>query len=248
LCPCYATPMMRRFGERLAAALVIGGFLSSVAACERKASGLTEWTPADHDHQTESKGRRANAAAVQQQKQNPHAPPSQRNQVIDVTWAKQCATCHGKRGKGDGPSAPMVKARDLTSAEFQANTSDEQMKKVIREGKDKMPAFNLPESVIDGLIAQVRTFGKKPQVINASALQFRSPPTEPASDDAEEPEDAPEPAPSAPAPAAPANHGAGGGTAPPSPTQAPPTQAPPTQPAPTQATPGAGAPSAPPAP
>jgi mono/diheme cytochrome c family protein len=161
-----STPMKRRFGERFAAVLVLGAFISTLAACERDASGLVEWTPADHDHQAETKGRRLSPAAMQQTQQRKagrHAPPSQRNQVIDVTWTKQCATCHGRKGKGDGPSSTMVKARDLTNPEFQATLSDEQMKKVIREGKDKMPAFNLPDSIIDGLIEHVRNFAKKPR-------------------------------------------------------------------------------------
>jgi cytochrome c553 len=236
-----STPMMRRFAERFMAAVVLCASFSALAGCERDASGLTEWTPADHDHQTEPKGRRQNGAVVQQQKANPHAAPSQRNQVIDVTWAKQCATCHGRRGKGDGPSSTMVKARDLTNAEFQASMSDEQLKKVIREGKDKMPAFNLPDSVLDGLVEQVRSFAKKPQTVNASALQLRTPPEQ--NSDGEEADDEAPPAaaaaPSAPAPAAPtpanqspANHGAAD-KSPPSPTPAPPTRA----------TPGAAPPS-----
>jgi mono/diheme cytochrome c family protein len=159
--PAMSTAMMRRFGGRLMSAMVLGVSFS-LAGCERDASGLTEWTPADHDHQTEPKTRgRNNLAAVNQRKVNPRAAPSQRNQVIDVTWAKQCATCHGRRGKGDGPSSTMVKARDLTTPEFQANVSDEQLKKVIREGKDKMPAFNLPDSIIDGLVEHVRGFARK---------------------------------------------------------------------------------------
>ncbi|HTV17556.1 MAG TPA: cytochrome c, partial [Polyangiaceae bacterium] len=95
------------------------------------------------------------------QKANPHSAPGQKNQVIDVTWMKQCATCHGRRGKGDGPSSTMVKARDLTNPEFQASLSDEQIAKVIREGKDKMPAFNLPDTVIEGLVQHVRTLVRK---------------------------------------------------------------------------------------
>jgi cytochrome c oxidase cbb3-type subunit 3 len=158
-----STAMTRRFGWQLMGALVLGVSLS-LAGCERDASGLTEWTPADHDHQTEPKTRgRNNLAAVNQRKTNPRSAPSQRNQVIDVTWAKQCATCHGRRGKGDGPSSTMVKARDLTTPEFQASVSDEQLKKVIREGKDKMPAFNLPDSIIDGLVQHVRGFVRKPR-------------------------------------------------------------------------------------
>src|SRR5688572_15432524 len=106
-----STPMMRRFGERLTAALMFGVVLSAFPACEREASGLTEWTPADHDHQAEPRQRRTMANLAQ--KANPHSAPSQKNQVIDVTWQKQCATCHGKKGRGDGPSSTMVKARDL---------------------------------------------------------------------------------------------------------------------------------------
>ena len=154
-----STPMKRWQVERLAAALVLGAALSTATGCEKSASGLTEWTPADHDHQAEPRQRRTMANMAQ--KASPHAPPSQKNQVIDVTWGKQCATCHGRKGKGDGPSSTMVKARDLTNPEFQASVSDEQLAKVIREGKDKMPAFNLPDSIVQGLVQHVRGFAKR---------------------------------------------------------------------------------------
>lgn len=150
--------MMRRLGERLVLALVLGVGSVSLAGCERDASGLTEWTPADHDHQVESKRRRAGPSNLPA---TPHAPPSKRNQVIDVTWARQCSTCHGKRGRGDGPQSVMVKARDLSSPEWQASVTDEQLTKVIREGKDKMPAFNLPDNVIAGLVEHVRGLARK---------------------------------------------------------------------------------------
>ena len=153
-----STPMKRWQAERIAAALVLGVALSTVA-CENDASDLTEWTPADHDHQAEPRQRRTMANMAQ--KASPHSAPSQKNQVIDVTWGKQCATCHGRRGKGDGPSSTMVKARDLTNPEFQASVSDEQLAKVIREGKDKMPAFNLPDSIVQGLVQHVRGFAKR---------------------------------------------------------------------------------------
>lgn len=152
------SPMMRRLGERLVLALVLGVGSVSLAGCERDASGLTEWTPADHDHQVEAKRRRAGPSNLPA---TPHAAPSKRNQVIDVTWARQCATCHGKRGRGDGPQSVMVKARDLSSPEWQASVSDEQLTKVIREGKDKMPAFNLPDNVIAGLVDHVRGLVRK---------------------------------------------------------------------------------------
>jgi mono/diheme cytochrome c family protein len=237
-----STPMTRRFGERLTVALMFGVVLSAFPACEREASGLTEWTPADHDHQAEPRRRPTMAAMAQ--KANPHSPPSKKNQVIDVTWQKQCATCHGKKGRGDGPSSTMVKARDLTVPEFQASVSDDQLRKVIREGKDKMPAFNLPDSVIDGLVEHVRGLAQKPK-----------PGTEGGDDGVE---GSPEPAAggrqNAPAAvsAAPAGHGAtpaASGAAPtvaPS-TTAPATAAPPSPVSPKAPAPGAVPPSTPPA-
>ena len=151
--------MMRRLGERCFVALVLVVGLSGLAACEGSASGLTEWTPADHDHQAEPRRRTPRSQADVQA--NPHSAPSQKNQVIDVTWQKQCATCHGKRGRGDGPQSVMVKAKDLTVVAWQESVTDEQMTKVIKEGKDKMPAFNLPDSIVEGLVGYVRTLKRK---------------------------------------------------------------------------------------
>jgi cytochrome c oxidase cbb3-type subunit 3 len=151
--------MMRRLGERCFVALVLVVGLSALAGCERSASGLTEWTPADHDHQSEPRRRTPRSQADVQA--NPHSAPSQKNQVIEVTWQKQCAVCHGKRGRGDGPQSVMVKAKDLSVIAWQDSVTDEQMRKVIKEGKDKMPAFNLPDSIVDGLVAYVRTLKRK---------------------------------------------------------------------------------------
>jgi cytochrome c553 len=248
-----STPMMRPFDARLVVALALGAALSTALGCERSASGLTEWTPADHDHQSEPKTR--HNMQTQVQRANPHAAPGTKDQVIDVTWMKQCATCHGRRGKGDGPSSTMVKARDLTNAEFQATLTDEQIAKVIRSGKDKMPAFNLPDSIIQGLVQHVRAMAKKKR-----PGQDDDDGVAPGADD-EAPEQA-APAANSPAAGAPAansaaaNAPASAGSAPAqAPSAAPqpgaadnaplrPTQAPPPQPS--GATPPTAAPSAPP--
>ena len=216
--------MMRRLDARLMLALALGAAFSTTLGCERDASGLTEWSPADHDHQAEPRMRRTMANMAQ--KANPHSAPGQKNQVIDVTWMKQCATCHGKRGKGDGPSSTMVKARDLTNAEFQATLTDEQIAKVIRQGKDKMPAFNLPDSIIEGLVQHVRGMVKKKR----SGPEEGS---EPGVDD----DDAPEPE----APAAPNAPASTGSVSAPSPSAAPAGAADKAPQAPTQ-TPPAGTP------
>jgi mono/diheme cytochrome c family protein len=229
-----STPMMRRFAERLTAALLFGVVLSAFSACERDASGLTEWTPADHDHQAEPRQRRTQANLSQ--KANPHSAPSQKNQVIDVTWQKQCATCHGKRGRGDGPSSTMVKARDLSDPQFQSSVSDDQLKKVIREGKDKMPAFNLPDSIIDGLVEHVRTLARKTKGGAEGEDEGAEASPEPT---AGEPQNAPAAVTAAPPPA-----GTAQGTAP-SPGASAPTLSP-AAPSPAAPSPAAPAPAAPP--
>jgi cytochrome c553 len=140
----------------------LAGFLSVLSfalgvACDDPAPDLAEWTVADHTHQTEKKQRRSTNLS----KPAAYTPPSKRNTLVEVTWVKQCANCHGKRGKGDGPQSPMVQAKDLTAVEWQATVSDEQLLKVIKEGKGKMPAFNFPDSMLTGLVTHIRTLPQK---------------------------------------------------------------------------------------
>ena len=150
--------MMRRPGGFSVASVLLAVSVSfGSVGCDDTAPDLAEWTVADHD-QPEPPKRRAAASAART-----HALPSPKNQVIDVTWLKQCASCHGKKGRGDGPSSPMVKARDLTQLEWQTSVTDAQLVKIIKEGKDKMPAFNLPDSVVQGLVAHVRGLAETPR-------------------------------------------------------------------------------------
>ncbi len=56
----------------------------------------------------------------------------------------KCASCHGKDGKGNIVMSKMFKvapeALNLTSSEFAAK-KDEEILKIIAEGKNKMPAY-----------------------------------------------------------------------------------------------------------
>lgn len=102
-----------------------------------------EWTPADHDQTDQPSLTKTNSAEAQ-------------TQLIDISWNRQCAICHGSSGRGDGPNGPMVQAPDLTRVDWQTSVSDQQIAQMIREGKGRMPGFNLPPAIVDGLVQRVR--------------------------------------------------------------------------------------------
>jgi mono/diheme cytochrome c family protein len=129
----------------LALALVAAG----LAACDRPPSvELKEWTPADHDG--EQKG--ANA------KQGARTDAGSGVALVEATWRSQCLACHGPNGKGDGPQGAMFKAADLGRADWQSKVTDEEIAATIRNGKGRMPKFDVPDEVLRGLVARIRSF------------------------------------------------------------------------------------------
>lgn len=83
------------------------------------------------------------------------------------TYDMMCASCHGATGKGDGPTGAALKpkARDFTDAAWQANTTDEKLKKVILAGgpanglSPMMPPYaHIKGADLDNLAAYVRSF------------------------------------------------------------------------------------------
>src|SRR5690242_10021542 len=81
-------------------------------------------------------------------------------------WDKQCAKCHGADGKGDTKMGKKLEVKDYTDAKVQAAMKDDEMAKVIKEGKKegdktKMKAFTeLTDPEIKALVAHVRSFKK----------------------------------------------------------------------------------------
>jgi mono/diheme cytochrome c family protein len=71
------------------------------------------------------------------------------NWVVNITgicttegkalYAKQCSSCHGKKGLGDGSKAPDLKG-DFSSATAQKQTDGEIFYKMT-EGREDMPSF-----------------------------------------------------------------------------------------------------------
>ena len=87
---------------------------------------------------------------------------------VNVNWEKNCASCHGKDGKGETKAGKKADVKNLTDATYQASFTDEQMFKQIKEGmkdkngKEKMKAFGgaLSDEEIKALVAFVRGLKK----------------------------------------------------------------------------------------
>jgi len=82
-------------------------------------------------------------------------------------WDKNCASCHGKDGKGQTKMGAKLGVKDYTDAKVQDALKDDVAFKSVKEGlkdKDKelMKPFaeKLTDDEIKSLIAYIRTFKK----------------------------------------------------------------------------------------
>lgn len=79
-------------------------------------------------------------------------------------WAKNCKSCHGAKGLGDGPKGASLKTNpgDFSTAAFQGQTDGEIFFRTST-GRGEMPAYEkkIPEANDRwGLVAFMRTFKK----------------------------------------------------------------------------------------
>ena len=125
-----------------------------LAACDRapSAEGLHDWTPADHDQEPGRKPSNQGARST-----DAGGVPA----MVEVAWRNQCASCHGATGHGDGPQGQLFKAADLAKPEWQDQAKDEDIASTIKNGKGRMPKFDLPDDVVKGLVVRVRSFRGK---------------------------------------------------------------------------------------
>jgi cytochrome c oxidase cbb3-type subunit 3 len=124
---------------------------SGLSGCDQppSADGLPEWKPGDHHSPDDvpgggNPGQRAPTKGAE-------VP-----QLVELTWRQQCATCHGQFGRGDGPQGPMLHARDLSDPDWQNKVTDDDIANAIRNGKDKMPRYDLPDPVMKVMVARIR--------------------------------------------------------------------------------------------
>ena len=51
---------------------------------------------------------------------------------------------------------PMVRAPDLTLEDWQSKVTDGEIATAIKNGRGKMPRFDVPDAVVVGLVARIR--------------------------------------------------------------------------------------------
>ena len=77
-------------------------------------------------------------------------------------YDRSCKSCHGPDGTANPSIAKMMKVemKDLKSADVQA-MSDDEIKKIITDGKGKMPAVKtVSGAALDNLVAYIRSLKK----------------------------------------------------------------------------------------
>ena len=78
------------------------------------------------------------------------------------TYKAKCQMCHAADGGADTPAGKALKARALSSPEV-LKESDTDLLAIIKNGKNKMPAFNgkLTDAQIKDVLDYVHTLQKK---------------------------------------------------------------------------------------
>jgi len=131
--------------------VLLWALIATFSACNQP-DDFREWRPDDHDH--------AGGPPPATKGEGAAAPPAQRpnidDEVVDV-WRLRCARCHGPGGQGNGPEGPMYNTPSLARPDWQATVSDADLRKIIAEGRGRMPPTNLSRPMLDGIVRLVRS-------------------------------------------------------------------------------------------
>jgi hypothetical protein len=85
--------------------------------------------------------------------------PSERMAAL---YGQRCLSCHGARGRGDGPMAASLAVSVPDFRDTVEHKSNAQMRRIVREGKGIMPAFGpaLSPGEINDTIRMVRLISR----------------------------------------------------------------------------------------
>ena len=104
----------------------------------------------------------AKAPEAAKKEETPAAPAVKVSDAAKADYAKSCASCHGKDGKGNAAMANVFKvaaaALDLVDADT-LGKSDADLSKVTADGLNKMPAYKskLTDAQIADIVAYIRS-------------------------------------------------------------------------------------------
>ncbi len=136
----------------------VPAFVLGAAGCGQEQGDARVWSPDDHQ-QPSAQVDPSQGAPPEDEPQG--GPPSAETvaQAAAALYRASCGGCHGVDGRGNGPSLPAgIVAPDMTLAAVQGR-SDEELARVIREGRGVMPGFGsqLNDRGIEALVTHVRT-------------------------------------------------------------------------------------------
>jgi len=140
---------MNRRIPLLIAGLIAGGLIATVALAQDAKGGTDEWL----------------APARAAKKKNPIAADAASLEKGKAVYVKECASCHGDTGKGDGSAVKDLekKPNDLTLAKT-LDQSDGALFWKITEGNKPMASYEKTLSEEDrwNVINYLRTLAVKP--------------------------------------------------------------------------------------
>lgn len=130
--------------------------LVGVGCGEGAPGDVRDWRPTDHNNAEASDEDPSRVPASDR--------PAGATDAIESVWTTQCAPCHGGSGRGDGPlSRSFQGVRDLSDPQWQGATTDADIAAVIRNGRNRMPAFGeaLSDDTVNALVAHIRSLTRR---------------------------------------------------------------------------------------
>lgn len=79
----------------------------------------------------------------------------------DEVFEAHCRRCHGEDGRSAWASEVAGHPVDLRDPDFQANTSDDEIREIVQQGYEDMEAIGLPPAELDSVVVQLRRLGSR---------------------------------------------------------------------------------------
>jgi mono/diheme cytochrome c family protein len=149
--------------RRILAAVVVAALAAiTLAACDKE-----EPAPISTAAATASSGAPATPSAT-----SSAAPAASPDTKVQQIFATRCASCHGPKGKGDGPIAASLtpRPRDYSDAAWQRATPDDAIAAIIARGGSAVhespmmppsPDLAADPAALAAMVKLVRSFGGK---------------------------------------------------------------------------------------